>query len=144
MGWLRRRPRQTRGDGALLNSRDIAALNRARSVLKRLEDAAWRQSLSHFDPYAPVTAWDLGRLSEAASLADDAILHVLSTARHNCQLPITDAQLLGAEPAQGQVRATRALKAVPRADGPAPSTGSSSARKSRGQRGRTQDSARAR
>jgi hypothetical protein len=117
-------------------------LNRARSVLKRVEDAAWRRSLSHFDPYAPVTAWDLGRLSDAASVADDAILNVLSTARHNCQLTITDAQLLGAEPVQ--VRATRALEAAPRADGPPPSAGSSSARKPRGQRGRTHNSARAR
>ena len=75
---------------------------RARDVLKRLEDAAWRQSLSHFDPYANVSAWDLGRLSDAASVADDAILHVLSTARHNCHLKVTDAQLLTHRPAQAQ------------------------------------------
>ena len=65
----------------LLSSRDIAALNRARAVLKRIEDAAWRRSLSHYDPFAPVTAWDLGRLSEAASSAEGALFHVLTTAR---------------------------------------------------------------
>ena len=78
---------------ALLNARDIAALIRAREVLKRVEDAAWKESLSHFDPYASVSGWDLGRLSDAASMADDAIFHVLSTARHNCHVKITDAQL---------------------------------------------------
>lgn len=83
----------------LLNARDIAALIRARDVLKRLEDAAWRRSLSHFDPYASVSAWDLGRLSDAAQRADDAIFHVLSTARHSCHLKITDAQLQAHGPA---------------------------------------------
>ena len=58
-----------------------------------MEDAAWKRSLSHFDPYASVSGWDLGRLSDAASVADDAIFHVLSTARHNCHVRITDAQL---------------------------------------------------
>jgi hypothetical protein len=86
----------------LLNSRDIAALNRAREVLKRVEDAAWRRSLDHYDPYAPVTAWDLGRLSGAASVADEAIFHVLSTARNNCHLNVTDAQLFGTERAPAQ------------------------------------------
>ena len=46
----------------LLTSKEVAALNRAREVLKRLEDTAWRQSLEHYDPFADVTAWDLGRL----------------------------------------------------------------------------------
>ncbi len=64
----------------LLSSRDIAALNRARAVLKRIEDTAWRRSLNHYDPFAPVTAWDLGRLSEAASAAEGALFHVLTTA----------------------------------------------------------------
>ena len=63
-----------------------------------MEDAAWKRSLSHFDPYASVSAWDLGRLSDAASVADDAIFHVLSTARHNCHVKITDAQLGMHEP----------------------------------------------
>ena len=85
-------------DDSLLNARDIAALTRARTVLRRLEDAAWRRSLSHFDPYAPVSAWHLGLLSDAATVADDAILHVLSIARHNCDLKITDAQLAVTEP----------------------------------------------
>lgn len=79
----------------LLSSRDIAALNRARAVLKRIEDAAWRRSLSHYDPFAPVTAWDLGRLSEAASSAEGALFHVLTTARANCGVKMTDAQLYG-------------------------------------------------
>ena len=83
----------------LLTSRDIATLNRARAVLKRLEQTAWKRSLSHYDPYAPVTAWDLGRVSEAASAADDAIFHVLATARANCHVKITDAQLFGPEAA---------------------------------------------
>lgn len=83
----------------LLSSREIAALNRARAVLKRLEEGAWHGSLSHYDPLAPVTAWDLGRLSEAACVADDAILHVLATARANCQVKVTDAQLFGPGPA---------------------------------------------
>jgi hypothetical protein len=87
---------------SLLNARDIAALNRARIVLKRLEDAAWRRSLSHFNPYAPVSAWHLGRLSDAATVADDAIFHVLSTARHNCLVNVTDAQLAATEPVQAQ------------------------------------------
>ena len=44
-----------------------------------------------FDPYASVTgrtgaAWD------AASVANDAIFDVLSTARHNCHVRITDAK----------------------------------------------------
>ena len=87
-------------DDSLLNARDIAALNRARNVLIRLEDAAWRQSLSHFDPYAPVSAWHLGLLSNAASVADDAIFRVLNIARHNCDLKITDAQLGVTEPVE--------------------------------------------
>jgi hypothetical protein len=64
-------------------------------VLKLLEDAAWRGSLRQHDPYAPVAGWDLGRLSEAATAADDAIFHVLSTARTHCGVKITDAQLSG-------------------------------------------------
>ena len=36
----------------LLTSKEVAALNRAREVLKRLEDTAWRQSLEHYDPFA--------------------------------------------------------------------------------------------
>ena len=79
----------------LLTSRDIAALNRARAVLKRIEDAAWRRSLDHYDPFAPVTAWDLGRLSEAASTAEGALFHVLTTARANCGVKMTDTQLHG-------------------------------------------------
>jgi hypothetical protein len=85
-------------------------------VLERLEDAAWRQSLDHFDPYAPVSSWDLGRLSEAASLADGAILHVLSTARNNCHVKVTDAQLFGTE--QAPVRAEPPPEAVPLAEVP--------------------------
>lgn len=87
-------------DDSLLNARDIAALTRARSVLRRLEDAAWRQSFNHFDPYAPVSGWHLGLLSDAATAADDAIFHVLSVARHNCNVNVTDAQLGVTEPAQ--------------------------------------------
>ena len=49
------------------------------------------------EPFRPhmrrYPGWDLGRLSDAASVADDAIFHVLSTARHNCHVRITDAQL---------------------------------------------------
>ena len=86
----------------LLTSRDIAALNRARTILKRVEDAASRRALIHPDPYAPVTAWDLGRLSESASVADDALFSFLSTARSHCRLNITDAQLFGPERAQTQ------------------------------------------
>ena len=85
----------------MLNSRDIAALNRARTILMRVEDAASRRALVH-DPYASVTAWDLGRLSEAASVADDALFSFLSTARSHCRLNITDAQLFGPERAQTQ------------------------------------------
>ena len=85
-------------------------MNRARDVLRRVEDAAWRRSLGQFDPYAPVSAWDLGRLSEAASVADDAIFHVLSTARTSCGLNVTDAQLAGPERAQEQ--AAQPLEAV--------------------------------
>jgi hypothetical protein len=95
-------------------------LNRAREVLKRVEDAAWRRSLDHYDPYAPVTAWDLGRLSNAASVADEAIFNFLSTARNNCQVRITDAQLFGAERAPGQ--AEPALEAAPLADAPTHAT----------------------
>ena len=84
----------------LLSSRDIAALNRARAVLKRIEDTAWRRSLNHYDPFAPVTAWDLGRLSEAASAAEGALFHVLTTARANCGVRVTDAQLYGSDRAQ--------------------------------------------
>ena len=87
-------------DDSLLNARDIAALTRARTVLRRLEDAAWRQSFSHFDPYAPVSGWHLGLLSDAATVADDAIFHVLSVARHNCNVNVTDAQLGVTEPVQ--------------------------------------------
>ena len=79
----------------LFSSRDVAALNRARAVLKRIEDAAWRRSLDHYDPFAPVTAWDLGRLSEAASTAEGALFHLLATARANCGVKVTDAQLYG-------------------------------------------------
>ena len=82
----------------LLTSKEVAALNRAREVLKRLEDTAWRRSLEHYDPFADVTAWDLGRLSAAASAAEDALFHVLSTARANCGAKITDAQLRGTVP----------------------------------------------
>jgi hypothetical protein len=89
-------------------------LNRARNVLKRVEDAAWKRSLTQFDPYARVSAWDLGRLSDAASVADDAIFHVLSTARHNCHVGITDAQLAATE--------TGPTPAAPPSDAPVPST----------------------
>jgi hypothetical protein len=82
---------------ALLTARDIAALNKARVVLKRLEDTAWRRSLEHYDPFADVTAWDLGRLSGAASAGEDALFHVLSTARANCRVRMTDDQLRGTE-----------------------------------------------
>jgi hypothetical protein len=82
----------------LLTTKDVAALNRAREVLRRLEDTAWRRSLDHYDPFADVTAWDLGRLSAAASAAEDAVFHVLSTARANCGARITDAQLRGTTP----------------------------------------------
>jgi hypothetical protein len=68
----------------------------------RVEDAASRRALVH-DPYASVTAWDLGRLSEAASVADDALFSFLSTARSHCRLNITDAQLFGPERAQTQM-----------------------------------------
>jgi hypothetical protein len=95
-------------DRQLLNSRDIAALNRAREVLKRLEDAALTRSLGQYDPYAPVAGWDLGRLSEAATAADDAILHVLSVARTYCGVKITDAQL------DGQAKARQPTERVPR------------------------------
>lgn len=64
-------------------------------MLKRLEDAALTRSLGQYDPYAPVAGWDLGRLSEAATAADDAILHVLSVARTYCGVKVTDAQLDG-------------------------------------------------
>jgi hypothetical protein len=86
----------------LLNSRDIAALNRARKVLKRLEDAAWRTSLTQHDPLAPVSGWDLGQLSAAANAADDAIFNVLNSARTHCGVKITDSQLVGETPAQSE------------------------------------------
>ena len=92
----------------LLSSRDIAALNRARAVLKRIEDTAWRRSLNHYDPFAPVTAWDLGRLSEAASTAEGALFHVLTTARANCGVRVTDAQLYGSNRAQERAPETDA------------------------------------
>lgn len=95
----------------LLSARDIAALNRARQVLRHIEDAAWRQALDHFDPYAPVSSWDLGRLSEAASAADAAIFHVLSTARNDCHVKVSDGQLFGTE--RASARAETALEAVP-------------------------------
>ena len=79
----------------LLTAKEVAALNRAREVLKRLEDTAWRRSLEHYDPFADVTAWDLGRLSAAASTAEDALFQVLSTARANCGAKLSDAQLRG-------------------------------------------------
>ena len=79
----------------MLNARDIAALTRARDVLKRLEDVAANKALREHDPYAPVAGWDLGRLSEAASAADDAIVHLMSVARIYCGVKITDAQLAG-------------------------------------------------
>jgi hypothetical protein len=108
----------------LLTSRDIATLNRARAVLKRIEQTAWRRSLSHYDPFAPVTAWDLGRVSEAASAADDAIFHVLATARANCHVRMTDAQLFGPDPAREDVRMALAADAAgsveEHADGTAP------------------------
>jgi hypothetical protein len=59
-------------------------------------------SLGQFDPYATVSAWDLGRLSEAASVADDAIFRFLNTARTNCGVNITDVQLVRPERAQEQ------------------------------------------
>lgn len=98
--------------GTLLNSRDIAALNRAREVLKRLDDAAWRRSLGYHDPYGSVTAWDLGRLSEAATAAENAIFNVLSTARTQCRVKISDAQLAGTR----QPEAAQPTEPVHRAD----------------------------
>jgi hypothetical protein len=86
----------------LLTAKEVAALNRAREVLKRLEDTAWRRSLEHYDPFAEVTAWDLGRLSAAASTAEDALFHVLSTARANCGAKLSDAQLRGTVPAPNE------------------------------------------
>lgn len=113
----------------LLNSRDIAALNRARNVLKRVEDAAWRSSLEHYDPFAAVTAWDLGRLSYAASAADEAIFQVLSTARINCQLRITDDQMFGTEHAHPN--GTQPAEAPQSTDPPTPSAGPDAARPTR-------------
>jgi hypothetical protein len=110
----------TQEENTLLNSRDIAALNRAREVLKRVEDAAWRRSLDHHNPYAPVTAWELGRLSDAATVADGAIFHVLSTARNDCRIHVTDAQLHGADGARRQ--AEPALEAPPPGEVPAEAT----------------------
>ena len=109
---------QRRGESTLLNSRDIAALNRARDVLRRVEDAAWKRSLGQFDPYAPVSAWDLGRLSEAATVADDAIFHVLSTARTSCGLNVTDVQLAGPQRAQEQAPPLEGLQAPKPAEPP--------------------------
>lgn len=101
----------------MLHSRDIAALNRARDVLKRLEDAALGRSLGQYDPHAPVAGWDLGRLSEAATAADDAIFHVLSTARTYCGVKITDAQLNGrAKADQPTVQAAQPTDATPSTD----------------------------
>ena len=96
----------------MLNARDIAALNRAREVLKRLEDAALDRALGEHDPYAPVAGWDLGRLSEAATAADDAIFHVLWTARTYCGVKITDAQLAG-RAAANQPTARAAIRPTP-------------------------------
>ena len=105
----------------LLTSRDIAALNRAREVLKRLEDTAWRRSLEHYDPFAQVTAWDLGRLSGAASAAEDGLFQVLSTARANCGVRMTDAQLRGAERAQeDELERPERVAEPPPADRPEP------------------------
>jgi hypothetical protein len=97
----------------LLTSKEVAALNRAREVLKRVEDTAWRRSLEHHDPFANVTAWDLGRLSAAASAAEDALFHVLSTARANCGAKITDAQLRGTTPTPAARPATSVCDAGP-------------------------------
>lgn len=111
----------------LLNSRDIATLNRARAVLKRLEQDAWKRSLSHYDPFAPVTAWDLGRLSEAASAGDDAIFHVLATARASCNVKMTDAQLHGParedEPEGGSADGPPGNEEAPAAAGDATAAG---------------------
>ena len=110
------RPVAEEEDKQLLNSRDIAALNRAREVLKRLEDAALTKSLGQYDPYAPVAGWDLGRLSEAATAADDAILHVLSVAQIYGGVKIRDAQLTGRaearQPTKQVAQLTDASKAI--------------------------------
>jgi hypothetical protein len=117
---------------ALLNARDIAALIRAREVLKRVEDAAWKESLSHFDPYASVSGWDLGRLSDAASTADDAIFHVLSTARHNCHVKITDAQLHAHEHEHESVRPAEARPSEARPGSSTPDVGPNGDRRGEG------------
>jgi hypothetical protein len=106
---------------ALLTSRDIAALNRAREVLRRVEDTAWRRSLEQYDPFAQVTAWDLGRLSGAATAAEDALFQVLSTARANCGVRMTDTQLRGGERAREHERTGPETVAEPApVDPPAP------------------------
>ena len=91
-------------------------------MLRRVEDAAWRRSLDHFDPYAPVSSWNLGRLSEAASGADAAIFHVLSTARNDCHVKVTDEQLFE----RASAPAEPALEAVPLTEAPRQAAGRAS------------------
>ena len=56
-------------------------------------------------------------MSEAASAADDAIFHVLATARANCHVRMTDAQLFGPDPAREDTRMALAADAVEGAEG---------------------------
>lgn len=63
-----------------------------------------------------MAGWDLGRLSEAATAADDAILHVLSVAQIYGGVKIRDAQLTGRaearQPTKQVAQLTDASKAI--------------------------------
>jgi len=80
----------------MLTSDDITKLNEARKILKRLEDRTRDAfyDLGDTNKYSgEVDGHDLGRLSEAADVAEGAIFNVLNTARSYCKVAISDGEM---------------------------------------------------
>lgn len=87
----------------MLTRENIETLNAARTILAQLQKDATDRFIHerdgehdlYADPqwYEKVDGHDLGRLTEAADIAETAIFNVMSTARHFCKVEMTEAEL---------------------------------------------------
>lgn len=79
----------------LLSHVDIATLNAARTILKRLEKESYDQGWNapHGGYEGTVRAQDLGRLAQVAQTTEQAIFNVLNVANAWCDGGLTDVQL---------------------------------------------------
>jgi hypothetical protein len=74
----------------LLDDSDIAVLNSARTILKRVGTAAMNAS---FDAERPYDGAGLGRLAHAADDSSDAIFRAMCQANTYAGVPMSKAQL---------------------------------------------------